>query len=84
MVATLKTRLDRLEAQAQAARQAWLESLSDEELEAIIAGGDPEGAAIIHALTDEELEILATSPPGKAERFFERMAQKYAGVVCQP
>ena len=53
-----RRRLDALETQQRDAARRWLESLSDAELEALIAAGerDPEFEAAVTVLSDADLE----------------------------
>ncbi len=70
----MSRRLEELEAkreqQERAAHQAWLESLSFEELErhvAKIAERDPVGSAAIEAMSEADLERLAAGTMADAE-----------------
>jgi hypothetical protein len=52
----VERRLEQLEAEARRQEQKWLESLSDEELEALCAAAPPELRAAFDAMTDDEIE----------------------------
>ncbi len=53
---TIERRLTALEQQSEVEALQWLESLSDDELEALCADTPPEVAAAIQALSDHNLE----------------------------
>ncbi len=70
---SMAKRLDVLEAEASQRHRAWLEALSDEELEALIATSppDPEMEVTIRALSDEDLERALAGKLSEEE--FRRM-----------
>ncbi len=78
-------RLEELEAkhrqQERAAHQAWVDSLSDEELDRYVAEAherDPVGSAAFDALSDEDLDRLCagTMPDAEWQQHLQRAEER--------
>ena len=83
-------RLEELEAkrdqQERAERQAWVDSLSDEELDRYVAEAherDPVGSAALDAMSDEDLDRLCdgTMPDAEWEQHLRRAQERITGAV---
>lgn len=77
-VGSLKTRVDQLEVKAWEAEEAWLETLTDDQLAELAGDSLSEHGAVFEVMTDAELELLLSVPPRLASWFLEQMAAKYA------